>query len=81
MRQGHSVTAKRLKGTHRLPGQLKNYGRHGLLKNRLNYFLTIGLIFLCARSIGAEHPELKAFPDAGEGIERLVIVLPDKERE
>lgn len=51
------------------------------MKNRLNYFLAIGLIFLCARSIGAEHPGLKAFPDAGEGIERLVIVLPDKERE
>ncbi len=26
------------------------------------------------------HPELKAFPPAGEGMERFVIVLPHKER-
>ena len=31
---------------------------------------------LCA----AEHPELKAFPAANEGMERYVIVLPAKER-
>jgi len=30
--------------------------------------------------LGAEHPELKAFPDAKEGAERFVIVLPHKER-
>lgn len=29
---------------------------------------------------GAEHPELKAFPPANEGMERFVIVLPEKER-
>jgi ecotin len=29
---------------------------------------------------GAEHPELKAFPAAKEGMERSVIVLPHKER-
>jgi ecotin len=29
---------------------------------------------------GAEHPELKAFPPAKDGMERFVIVLPPKER-
>jgi ecotin len=29
---------------------------------------------------GPEHPELKAFPAAKEGMERFVIVLPHKER-
>jgi ecotin len=31
-------------------------------------------------ALGAEHPELKAFPAAKEGMERFVIVLPHKER-
>jgi len=31
-------------------------------------------------AFGAEHPELKAFPPAKEGMERFVIVLSDKER-
>jgi ecotin len=30
--------------------------------------------------LGAEHPELKAFADAKEGMDRFVIVLPHKER-
>lgn len=30
---------------------------------------------------GADHPELKPFPAAAEGMERFVIVLPEKERE
>ena len=29
---------------------------------------------------GTEHPELKAFPEAKEGTDRFVIVLPHKER-
>ena len=29
---------------------------------------------------GADHPELKAFPAAKEGMQRFVIVLPHKER-
>ena len=31
-------------------------------------------------AMAAEHSQLKAFPEAGEGMERLVIVLPHKER-
>ena len=38
-------------------------------------FLAIGV-----SAFGAEHPELKAFPTAKEGMERFVIVLPHKER-
>ena len=30
--------------------------------------------------LGADHPELKAFPPAKEGFERYVIALPHKER-
>jgi ecotin len=51
------------------------------MRYRLKHFLAIGLVLVCAGVIGGEHPELKAFPDAGDGMERLVIVLPHKERE
>lgn len=40
----------------------------------------LGSLALAATSGGAEHPELKAFPKAEEGMERFVIVLPHKER-
>lgn len=50
------------------------------MRNRLTQFLAIGLAILSAGAFGAEHSELKAFPDADEGMERLVIVLPHKER-
>ena len=50
------------------------------MRNRLIQFLAIGLALLNAGALAAGHPELKAFPDAGEGMERLVIVLPHKER-
>ncbi len=50
------------------------------MRNRLTQFLAIGLALLSAGALAAGHPELKAFPDAGEGMERLVIVLPHKER-
>lgn len=35
---------------------------------------------LCLPVMSADHPELKAFPAAKEKMERLVIVLPHKER-
>ena len=50
------------------------------MRNRLIQFLAIGLALLNAGALAAGHSELKAFPDAGEGMERLVIVLPHKER-
>ena len=50
------------------------------MRNRLTQFLAIGLVILSAGALGADHSELKAFPDANEGMERLVIVLPHKER-
>ncbi len=50
------------------------------MKNRLTRFLIIGLALFSVRAFGVEHPELKAFPPAKEGMERLVIVLPHKER-
>jgi len=37
-------------------------------------------LFAAPSGLGAEHPELKAFPAAKEGMERFVIVLPHKER-
>jgi len=46
--------------------------------------LTLGLGVACmlsgASAMGAEHKELKAFPEAKEGMERFVIVLPHKDR-
>lgn len=50
------------------------------MKNRLIQFLVIGLAIVGAGASSAGHPELTAFPDAREGMERLVIVLPHKER-
>ncbi len=50
------------------------------MKNQLTQFLIIGLGLFCVLAFGAEHPELKAFPPAEEGIDRLVIILPHKER-
>lgn len=42
--------------------------------------LAAGLLLVQIAAIGADHPQLKAFPPAREGIERFVIVLPHKER-
>ena len=50
------------------------------MRNIVTQFLAIGLVILSAGAHGAEPSELKAFPDANEGMERLVIVLPHKER-
>jgi len=38
----------------------------------------IGLMFLSIQAIATEHPELKAFPSAKDGMQRIVIVLPSK---
>ena len=40
----------------------------------------VGLLAIGCTAFGAEHSQLKAFPKAKEGMERFVIVLPDKER-
>lgn len=53
-----------------------NHRKLGALKS----VLTIGLLSLQISASGAEHPELKAFPPAKEGMARFVIVLPHKER-
>lgn len=50
------------------------------MKNTFKRLLTIGLAALCVSAFAAEHPELKAFPAAADGMERFVIVLPHKER-
>jgi ecotin len=42
--------------------------------------LTLGVLALSSSATGAEHPELKAFPAAQQGMERFVIALPHKER-
>jgi ecotin len=42
--------------------------------------LAMGLLSLPISAFGEEHPELKAFLAAKEGMERFVIVLPHKER-
>ncbi len=40
----------------------------------------LGLGIICMQTNAAEHKELKAFPEAKEGMERHVIVLPHKNR-
>ena len=50
------------------------------MKYRLVRFLIIGLTLFSVSVFGLEHPELKAFPPAEKGMERIVIVLPHKER-
>ena len=37
-------------------------------------------IMLTSFAFGADHPELKPFPKAKKGMERFVIVLPEKKR-
>jgi ecotin len=50
------------------------------MRKTLARLLMIGLAMLGIPALGAEHPELKAFPAAKDGMERYVIVLPHKER-
>ena len=50
------------------------------MRNTLLQVLILGLVVLSVPAFGAQHPELKAFPAAKEGMERFVIVLSHKER-
>lgn len=50
------------------------------MRNALSPLAFIAFTVLNASAMGAEHPELKAFPPAKEGMERFVIVLQQKER-
>lgn len=50
------------------------------MRNTLAQLFILGLVVLGVPAFCAEHPELKAFPAATEGMERFVIVLPHKER-
>ena len=57
--------------------RLSMYFRHVV---RILIVFGAGLLATQMAVLGAEHPELKAFPEAKEGMERFVIVLPHKER-
>lgn len=50
------------------------------MKTKLSRLFVSGLVAFSLSASGAEHPELKPFPAATEGMERFVIVLPHKER-
>ena len=50
------------------------------MRNTWTQLLIFGLVMLSVSTARAEHPQLKAFPAAKEGMERFVIVLPHKER-
>lgn len=50
------------------------------MKKFIALFVFICQIALCPSARSADHPELKAFPAAKDKMERLVIVLPHKER-
>ena len=50
------------------------------MNTTLTYLLILKFLTLGGSAIAAEHPELKAFPPAEDGMERSVIVLPHKER-
>lgn len=50
------------------------------MTNTFMPLLILGLLTLSVPAFSAEHPQLKAFPEAKEEMERFVIVLPHKER-
>lgn len=50
------------------------------MKTAINKWLAAGLAILSMTASAAQHPELKAFPAPGDGMERFVIVLPHKDR-
>ena len=50
------------------------------MKKTLVKSLVFCLAMLGLEAYGMQHPQLKAFPPAPEGMERFVIVLPHKER-
>jgi ecotin len=58
----------------------RNQEGHQEMKNTLALLLAVNLLAPGAPVAGADHPELRAFPPAREGMERFVIVLPHKER-
>ena len=47
---------------------------------RILRVLVAGIFSLQIGALGAEHPQLKAFPAAKEDMDRFVVVLPHKER-
>lgn len=51
------------------------------IRNTLVIWLVIGLGVVGISAFAVEHPELKSFPEAKEGMDRFVIVLQEKERE
>ena len=50
------------------------------MKKIVALLLAVNILAFGLPAAGADHPELKAFPEAREGMERFVIVLPHKER-
>ena len=50
------------------------------MRNTWTQLLIFGFAMLSVSAARAEHPQLKVFPAAKEGMERFVIVLPHKER-
>lgn len=50
------------------------------MKKYIAPFVVFCHIALCLPVMSADHPQLKAFPAAKDKMERLVIVLPHKER-
>ncbi len=47
---------------------------------KLTTLLILSFLALGRSEAAAEHSELKAFPQAADGMKRFVILLPDKER-
>lgn len=50
------------------------------MNTKTNSLLIAYSILLTSFAFGDEHPELKPFPKAKKGMERFVIVLPEKKR-
>lgn len=50
------------------------------MRNALTAMVILGLAALGVPVLGADHPALRAFPSARDGMERFVIVLPHKDR-
>lgn len=51
-----------------------------ITRNTFTLLLIVGLILFKTLAFGADHPQLKAFPVAKEGMNRYVIVLQQKEQ-
>lgn len=50
------------------------------MKKQITSLAVLCTLALCLPAMSADHPELKAFPAAKDKMERMVIVLPHKER-